>query len=485
MPELPEVETVRRVLEKNIVGKKIVDVNVFYKNIIDNVEPAYFIEKLKGETFHKIERKGKYLIFILDHCSFIAHLRMEGKFFIKTLKDNYEKHEHLEFVFDDGFVLRYHDTRKFGRFYLVESTNIDEILKIKELNKLGPDGNKEMDLIRLYNKVLTSNVPIKTLLLDQSFIAGIGNIYADEILFKAKLHPETNAAKISLTDFRNIIRATKETLDSAIEDGGTTIRSYTSSLGVTGRFQQHLLVHTKEICSVCGSPIKKIKVGGRGTYYCPVCQKMKYPCYVIGLTGYISTGKTTVTDELKKKKYRVIDCDEINRFMLTDKYRGYKSLIKTIQAIDPDAFLNGELDKRKLREDIFNNPEIKEDMEYLIHPLVKDEVMHQLNKLDYGMKKNNIVFISAPLLLEAELERLCDLVLVLNVSDDELLERLMVRDNLEYDEAMKIVKANPIKERIERLEQERINYEVIDNSGPIDDLFNKIDLIIRGVKDED
>ncbi len=485
MPELPEVETVRRVLESQIINKKIHDINVYYDKLIDNVLPNEFINKLKGETFQKINRIGKYLIFILDNVSFVTHLRMEGKFYIKEKSAPLEKHEHIEFVFDDGIVLRYHDTRKFGRFYLVTSTKMDDILALKELSKLGPDGNSDnINYAKLYNKMMMSKVPIKTLLLDQTFIAGIGNIYADEILFKVGLHPLTNASRLSISDLREIVKATKEILDQAIEDGGTTIRSYTSSLGVSGRFQQHLNVHTLEECAKCHSKIKKITVGGRGTYFCPKCQKMKYPYKVFGVTGGIAVGKTTLTNLLKDKGYNVIDCDEINRELLDENNPQSKGLFKEIQKIYPDAFVDNTLDKRKLRDKIFEDELIKKQMEQLIHPLVIDEVMNRLNKIDYNKKKNKVVFISAPLLVESDLVILCDKVINIELSNDVWLNRLTSRDQMTKEEALMLISQDINKARKKEMTRLNIPVIVVNNDLGIDDLDKQLIDLLREVQDE-
>jgi len=272
MPELPEVETVKNVLKKKLINQCIKRVEVLYKNIIEtNLND--FIYNLPGEKIVDIKRQGKYLIFELDNYYLVSHLRMEGKYFIKDVNDKIEKHEHVIFYFDD-FTLRYHDTRKFGRMDLVSK---DKLYIDTALSHLGIDANSKDLTIDYLKEKLNKNKPIKTLLLDQDIIAGIGNIYADEILFASCIHPETHGNKLNNKDINNIIDNSKKILDKAIINGGTTIRSYTSSLGVTGHYQDYLMVHQQEgkKCPICKSIIKKIVVGGRGTYYCPHCQRLK------------------------------------------------------------------------------------------------------------------------------------------------------------------------------------------------------------------
>lgn len=207
-------------------------------------------------------------MFGLDNYYLLSHLRMEGKFFVKNKKEQRDKHEHVVFSFTDNIELRYHDTRKFGKMYLQKKEKIENNKPLSELG-LEPWDRK---LTTKYLKDKLSKKPIKTELLNQSIIAGIGNIYADEILFLSKIHPEKESNKLTDKNLEDIIKYTKETLEKAIKLGGTTIKSYTSSEGVHGRFQNELLVHTKEICPICKNQIMKIKVGGRGTYYCPKCQ---------------------------------------------------------------------------------------------------------------------------------------------------------------------------------------------------------------------
>ena len=196
---------------------------------------------------------------------------MEGKYYVKEHNEPIEKHEHIIFEFDDNIDLRYKDVRKFGRMCLVKKENIEEYEPVAKQG-IEPISNK-LTKEYIYDKFKNKRLPIKTLLLDQTIISGLGNIYADEVAFAAKVNPLRLGNTIKLEECDKIRIACKEIIDKAIEEGGTTIRSYTSSLGVTGNYQNYLKVHTKEICPVCGSKIKKEKVGGRSTYICPRCQK--------------------------------------------------------------------------------------------------------------------------------------------------------------------------------------------------------------------
>lgn len=273
MPELPEVETVKENLKKRLINTKINDVKVLYNNIIAYPDTNTFEKTLKNKKVKDITRRGKFIIFDLEDYYLLSHLRMEGKYFIKNKNDQINKHEHVIFNLDNNQELRYMDTRKFGKMFLIQKENIDTIGPLKELGlepfdkKLTPNYLKE----KIKNKI----IPIKTALLDQSIIAGIGNIYADEILFLSHVNPLKKSNTLKEKELNNIIKSTKEVLNKAIAKGGTTIHTYTSVDGIKGTYQDSLFVHNKEkeLCKVCQTQIKKIKVGGRGTYYCPHCQK--------------------------------------------------------------------------------------------------------------------------------------------------------------------------------------------------------------------
>lgn len=268
MPELPEVETVKETLKTQILNKRIINVDVYHDNIISYPTTSKFKQQLINQKINDIKRKGKWLMFELDDYYLLSHLRMEGKFFIKK-DEPLSKHQHVIFKFDDGLELRYQDTRKFGKMYL---HNKKDVYDKKPLNELGKEP-WELTIDYLKEKYKNKKLPIKSTLLDQKIITGLGNIYADEVLFLSKINPLKLTNSLNDEQLQSIIDNSKITLEKAIKLGGTTIRSYESSEGVHGRFQNELLVHTKDICPTCKSKIVKIKVGGRGTYYCPNCQK--------------------------------------------------------------------------------------------------------------------------------------------------------------------------------------------------------------------
>ncbi|MBP3920760.1 MAG: DNA-formamidopyrimidine glycosylase [Bacilli bacterium] len=272
MPELPEVETVKETLKRQVLNKRIVSVIVYYDNLIEYPSVSDFKKNIVNQSINDIERRGKWLVFVLDDYFLLSHLRMEGKYLIRNINDDVCKHEHISFVFDDSSVLRYRDTRKFGRMHLIRKSDIDFVGPLKDLGLEPWDDMLDCNYLR--DKYKGKRLPIKTVLLDQSIVVGIGNIYADEILFLCRINPLRVCSSLSDDELNRIIFNTRNVLSAAIKAGGTTIRSYTSSEGVHGSFQQSLLVHNRcDNCDVCGQKIIKIKVGGRGTYYCPSCQR--------------------------------------------------------------------------------------------------------------------------------------------------------------------------------------------------------------------
>ncbi|MGP4067506.1 DNA-formamidopyrimidine glycosylase [Halobacillus sp. B29] len=273
MPELPEVETVRQTLKTLVLKKTIDDVSVYWGNIIKNPrDPDEFKRLLKGQSFLDIERKGKFMIFHMDDLVLVSHLRMEGKFGLYDAEIEKPKHTHVVFHFTDGTELRYDDVRKFGTMHVFPK---GEELDRKPLNQLGPDPfDKAFTLDYFFHKLQRTSRNIKAVLLDQSIVAGLGNIYVDEALYRAGIHPERLANQLLKEEADRIRKSSVQIIEEAIGLGGSTIRSYLNSQGKIGSFQQNLKVYGKQdtSCQECGDVIIKTKVSGRGTHICPTCQ---------------------------------------------------------------------------------------------------------------------------------------------------------------------------------------------------------------------
>lgn len=276
MPELPEVETVRRTLEQLVLGKEIMEVSVFWPKIIKAPEPVeQFQDALRGQTIQKIGRRGKFLIFTLDDYAMVSHLRMEGKYGVHVKEEPYDKHTHVIFTFTDGSELRYRDVRKFGTMHLFRK---GEEIEQMPLLHLGPEPlSEEFTVEGLSAKLARTGRKIKPVLLDQTVVVGIGNIYVDESLFRSGIHPERKASSLTVEEIKRLHAEIIATLSEAVEKGGSTIRSYVNSQGQIGMFQLELNVYGRkgETCKVCDTPLEKLVVAGRGTHICPSCQQNK------------------------------------------------------------------------------------------------------------------------------------------------------------------------------------------------------------------
>ena len=458
MPELPEVETVVRTLEKQLGNKTIKEVKVFWDNIIANVNPDVFASSLVNQTLEKYDRRGKFLIFTLTDYIVISHLRMEGKFFIQPLNTLKDKHTHLIFKMED-IELHYNDVRKFGKFYLYSKNE-----NLTCLDKLGYEPfDKHLNGKTLKKLTRKDKMVIKTKLLDQSLIAGIGNIYANEICFKCNLDPLRKSCYISEVKWDEVLKVTKEVLAKAIEQGGTTIRSYTSSLGVTGLFQQSLMVHSRENenCYVCGSEILKVKVNGRGTYYCPNCQKPKP--IVVAITGSIGSGKSMVSKYLSKKGFKTISSDAINDDLLTHQ-----------QTILDLAYILGcspeDIDKRYLSKLIFSDREIKNEVEKYLHLQIYQEIEKWIKENE----SEKLLFVEVPLLFEVNWDKYFDCNITVNADLDLIYKRLFENRNMSKEDVEK-----RLKTQLSAKEKIKLADYVLDNSSTFEKLFESIDALIK------
>jgi formamidopyrimidine-DNA glycosylase len=273
MPELPEVETVKRTLASLVVGKTIKQVTVSLPRIIRRPDDIHlFKEQLAGTTIIAVERRGKFLKLFAHPYVLVSHLRMEGKYSVKDSTEPVEKHVHVIFHFTDGTELRYKDVRQFGTMDLFLQ---GEETKEAPLEKLGPEPLEDQFTLDWFHKNLRKrSTKIKPLLLNQHFLVGLGNIYVDEALYKAKIHPLRSANSLTEEEVANLFFSIRETLQTAIDAGGSSVRSYVNGQGEIGYFQLQIQVYGRknEPCYTCGEPITRIIVGGRGTHICKTCQ---------------------------------------------------------------------------------------------------------------------------------------------------------------------------------------------------------------------
>ena len=272
MPELPEVETIRKALENKIINDEVINIETQYEKNIRNVNSKE-LDIIIGQKIISMDRKAKHLILRFSRNYLICHLRMEGKFFVYGLDDIIQlndKHWILKITTDKHIII-FVDFRRFATIDLF-SNNI-EYDSNDILSKIA-DEPFDIDLDFFYKKISKKNVSIKTILLDQTIISGLGNIYVDEVLFSSKIHPEKKGMTITKKQSNDIIKNSILILNLAIENKGTTIKSFKSQIDVEGKYQLLLKVHQRknEECKVCKTLITKIVVGGRGTFFCNKCQ---------------------------------------------------------------------------------------------------------------------------------------------------------------------------------------------------------------------
>ena len=273
MPELPEVETVRRQLEPLLVGRRFERVQINDPRLVRPFEPVAVAAELEGERVAEVDRRGKYLIFRFESGRvLLVHLRMTGSF--RHRRDGAgedDPHRRAVVRLDDGSDVAYRDVRRFGTWLLVEPEELEPYLA----DRLG-----EEPLVagftpaRLARRLAGRRAPIKAALLDQRTLAGLGNIYVDEALWGARLHPKRPAGELDANDVRRLHGAIRRVLQTAIERRGSTLRDYSTPRGRRGSMQRAFKVYgrTNEPCDRCGTPIEKTRTGGRGTWYCPHCQ---------------------------------------------------------------------------------------------------------------------------------------------------------------------------------------------------------------------
>lgn len=274
MPELPEVEMIRRVIEPQLRGRAVERVSVRRAEVIARPPAEAFCRRIAGQRFDGMARRGKFLLFrFAGGDRLLLHLRMTGCLLVTPADAPEEKHTHVVFQLDDGRQLRFSDTRRFGRFWLLGQ------------GEAGGDSGVEALGLEPFDPALTASYlagrlggrrkTVKGCLLDQRVVAGIGNIYADEILFRAGVRPKKSAARLTKAECAAIVRATKEILAEAICAGGSTIRDYVDSSMRAGSFQLAHQVYGRagKPCYSCGSILKSVTVGGRSSVYCPHCQK--------------------------------------------------------------------------------------------------------------------------------------------------------------------------------------------------------------------
>lgn len=274
MPEMPEVEIIRRSLVDKLKNRQINNLDILLPRLIKWPSPAVFEAMVVGRTIIDMRRRGKYLLIDLDNGNIIViHLRMTGRLCYVTPEMKRDAYTRIVFQLDNGETLLYADTRTLGTLYAMRE---DELWRISGLHEMGPEPlTKDFTVNYLVQNLKNSRSKIKSFLLNQKYIGGLGNIYVDECLILAGIHPERMGMDISVEEITKLYVSINKVIAAGIEDGGTTFRDYRDGNGDKGSHQEKLLAYgrTGKPCPFCATPIKRIEVGGRGTHFCPKCQQ--------------------------------------------------------------------------------------------------------------------------------------------------------------------------------------------------------------------
>lgn len=462
MPELPEVETVINTIRPHIINKEIEKIEVYYDRLIQsNLDE--FKTKLINQKFINVTRYGKFIfLHLTNDFVIITHLRMEGKFRFENSHNLRKKHTSAGFFFKDGTSLAFDDTRKFGLMYLSDEANFKETKMIK---KLGIEANKisENDYEFLIKK-FKKNKCIKELLLDQSILAGIGNIYADEILFSTKINPFRKGNDISDEKYHEIFQASNQILNKAITLGGSTIHSFHPSEGVDGKFQETLLCYGKSgtPCPNCNTTLHKDFIGGRGTTFCPNCQIDKSLEKGIAITGPIGSGKSTVLNHFKENGFITYSCDE----MVHKLYEKPEISRKISQILNAPFDINNKKTTKLARKIMIDNPEIKKKIESYIYPILEKEMV-------LIIKNNEKPVFEVPTLFKAHLEYLFKTIIVIEISKEQQIKNLVNRND-DINSSINLNRDYEIKKYQDKI-------KIVKADGNFNNLYAQIDEIIKSI----
>ena len=465
MPELPEVETVKKVLLPIVKNRTVIKCEVLRKTIVNNLSDE-FISFILNETFLDISRRGKFLIFHLTNDKvLISHLRMEGKYYELDEKEENTKYSRVVFHLDNGHKLCYDDSRSFGRMIMSNEANY---LKEKEIAKLGPEPFEIDDVSYLVKQGKKISLPIKTALLNQTLMTGLGNIYVDEVLFASKIHPLTPTKFISKNEWEIIVKEAKRILAMAIKDGGSTIKSYHPGKDISGEFQTKLLAYGRngQMCVSRHAFMRFIKVNGRGTTYCPKCQIKRGAPIKIAIVGKIASGKSTALEVFKKANYLALSSDEIVHNLYAKKE--IQELVNKRLKIKSDLpFVDA------LREHLKSHQKDLDRLEKIVHPLVKKEI-----EKEFKNSKSPLLVCEVPLLFKAHMQNMFDVIIGVDISEGEQLKRLQIRDK----EKSAFLKR--INDDNNYFEEHRLDLDyVVSNNDDVKSLSKEVKKIINIVLD--
>lgn len=460
MPELPEVETVCRTLKSQIIGKRVESATLLYPRVIKSLNLS--LNDLIGHKFTEIERIGKFIIFHLsEDYHMVLHLRMEGKIFYFEKMPPIIKAMSFYLSLDEGYLV-FQDTRKFGVDYVFKGT---DFYNEEPLVKVGKDPfNMDVDI--LYNLYSKENGFLKETLLNQTLMSGIGNIYADEILFASNLSPFISPKNLTYTDVNNILENAKKIMARSIELGGSTVKTYLSSANHAGSFQDELKVysHEHEPCPICKTRLEKRPLGGRGTTFCRHCQKTGQ---IIGITGLIGTGKSTLTKVFVSHGYLLYDCDKKVAELYEDE-----QFIKSIKDKFAPIF-DEEFSKEVVLKNLQENKIFRRKYETFVYQIISNDLINFLNH----HSSNNIV-VEAPRLFEAHLEKYMSYVIAVVAQSDTIYQRLLNRGAKNIDKLLELNKKSQIIDKMDKVDF------IFENDFPIEEFSERADLFVKKIMEK-
>lgn len=385
MPELPEVESIRRSLEEVLIGKVFEKPQIYYEKMV-KTSLSEFCEKLQGQRIVSLKRKGKVMIFVLTDYKLLFHLRMEGKLYVVNKRRHDENHLSMLLPFEDDDALAFYDVRKFGVCHLLEKEEEGPLASLgKEPFEMNPE--------ELYQKIHAIREPIKSTLMNQNVISGIGNIYADEILFASMISPFRSSSTISLEDCETILKNAVRILNQAISDNGSTVRTYHITKETKGSFQDKLHIYGKkgDRCDRCGTKIEKRFLKGRGTSFCPRCQNVGIS---IAVTGKIASGKSLVCSYFDKLGYARFSADD-------EVHKLYKDpvFLSELKKAFPMVFRKNLL-KNKVSKLLKTKPDFRRKYQNFIFKEIRARI-----DAFYVNSDGRDKVLEIPLLFEARLEK--------------------------------------------------------------------------------
>ena len=388
---------------------------------------------------------------------------MEGKY-IELLENEADtKYARVVFHLDNNHKLCYDDSRSFGRMIMSDEKSY---LQEKELTKLGPEPFVVDNVLPLIKKTYKTSLPIKTVLLSQEIITGLGNIYVDEVLFASKIHPLTPAKLIKRNEWEKIIEESKRILNAAIQAGGSTIKSYHPGKDIDGNFQTSLLAYGRngQKCVVCHTNMRFIKVNGRGTTFCPHCQiKLGKPLRV-AIVGKIASGKSAVLNVFKELGYLSLSSDEIVH-NLYERNEIQDLIIKRFKLKGDADFLTTLTEHLKVKKQDLDS------LEKIVHPLVKKEIESEFKK-----SSSPLLVAEVPLLFKAKMENMFDVIIGVDISEANQLKRLEIRDQ---EKSAFLKRINDLNNMFEEHRQD-LDF-VVDNNSDLKSLEKQTKLVINKV----